>query len=283
MVDLSAMAKANPGLPDTVLGWIERGLPGRERLRRLLADGAAERYRIEVIDGAELVAPIPRLPRNVICVGANYVEHIDESERVVGALALPDAPVYFTKDVRSICGPDDDIVVDPAVTTQLDWEVELAVVIGTEGRDISPERALDHVWGYAILNDISARDVQLSRNQWWKGKSVESSSPFGPYIVTSDEVGDPQDLDLWCWVDGVEKQHGSTKQMIHSVAAIIADLSSTLTLLPGDVISTGTPSGVGLARNPQEWLTAGRLVETEISLLGRQANRVISKKEQAHG
>jgi 2-keto-4-pentenoate hydratase/2-oxohepta-3-ene-1,7-dioic acid hydratase in catechol pathway len=280
-VDLTAWAASEPGLPATVLGWVERGRAGGAQLRELLDEKEARRHAVRVEEQA-LVAPLPSLPRNVICVGANYTEHIEESERVVGTLDLPDAPVYFTKDVRSICGPFDDIVADPALTTQLDWEVELAVVIGEPGRHIAAERALDHVWGYTILNDVSARDVQLSRNQWWKGKSLQASSPLGPYLVTADEIPDPQALDLWCWIDGSQKQHGSTAQMIHRVAEIIADLSTTLTLLPGDVISTGTPSGVGLARQPQEWLSAGRTVEAEIAGLGRQTNHIVHR-EAVHG
>jgi 2-keto-4-pentenoate hydratase/2-oxohepta-3-ene-1,7-dioic acid hydratase in catechol pathway len=165
----------------------------------------------------------------------------------------------------------------------LDWEVELAVVIGSEARNVDPADALTHVWGYTILNDVSARDVQLTGSQWWRGKSLERSSPLGPFIVTADEVPDPQRLELRCWVDGVLKQDGSTGDMVHSVASVIADLSRTLTLLPGDVISTGTPAGVGLARSPQEWLTGGSSLESEITGFGRQHNRVVTKQEAIHG
>jgi 2,4-didehydro-3-deoxy-L-rhamnonate hydrolase len=281
VADLTAMAGRDDRVSPTVLEWVLRGREGRVLLERLREEEATAQY-VRDVPAASLSAPIPTLPRNVICVGANYAEHIDESERVVGALDLPDAPVYFTKDVRSVCGPADDIAVGPATTTQLDWEVELAVVIGEPGRDIAVERALEHVWGYAVLNDVSARDIQLTRNQWWKGKSLERSSPMGPYLVSAEEVGDPQRLELSCWVDGERMQHASTSQMIHSVASIIADLSTTLTLLPGDVISTGTPSGVGLALSPQQWLTPGRSVEAEITGLGRQSNTII-KEEHVDG
>jgi 2-keto-4-pentenoate hydratase/2-oxohepta-3-ene-1,7-dioic acid hydratase (catechol pathway) len=281
VADLTAMAGQDDRVSPTVLEWVLRGREGRTVLDGLLEEASTARYALAVPE-ASLRAPIPTLPRNVICVGANYTDHIDESERVVGALDLPDAPVYFTKDVRSVCGPRDDIPVDAATTTQLDWEVELAVVIGEPGRDIPVARALDYVWGYTILNDVSARDIQLSRNQWWKGKSLEGSSPMGPYLVSADEIGDPQALELSCWVDHEKMQHASTSQMIHSVASIIADLSTTLTLLPGDVISTGTPSGVGLACTPQQWLTPGRVVEAEITGLGRQTN-IIKKEGPADG
>lgn len=276
VADLTAMADHDDRVSPTVLGWVMRGLEGRTVLDHLLHEASTARYAVHVED-ASLTAPIPTLPRNVICVGANYTDHIDESERVVGTLDLPDAPVYFTKDVRSICGPCDDIRVGPATTRQLDWEVELAVVIGEPGRDIPVDGALEHVWGYTILNDVSARDIQLTRNQWWKGKSLEGSSPMGPYLVSVEDVGNPQQLDLSCWVDGERMQYASTSQMIHSVAGIIADLSTTLTLLPGDVISTGTPSGVGLARSPQQWLTPGRAVAAEISGLGRQTNTIMKE------
>jgi 2-keto-4-pentenoate hydratase/2-oxohepta-3-ene-1,7-dioic acid hydratase in catechol pathway len=282
LVDLTEISHRSPELPATVLGWIQRGPRAWEELRRIAEDHRPE-ARVPLA-AVELLPPVPVLPRNVICVGANYAEHIDESERVVGPLHLPDSPVYFTKDVRSICGPRDAISVDPALTSQLDWEVELAVVIGTEARQVGPADALAHVWGYAVLNDVSARDIQLTGSQWWRGKSLEASSPFGPFIVTADEVPDPQALELRCWVDGVLKQHGSTAGMVHSVAAIVADLSRTLTLLPGDVVSTGTPAGVGLGRTPPEWLTAGRSLESEISGLGRQQNRVVPNLQEArHG
>lgn len=283
ILDLTEVSRRSSGLPATVLGWIRWGRRGWEELRRLATEEHLAEVRIPLAS-ANLLAPVPVLPRNVICVGANYAEHVDESERVVGRLDLPDSPVYFTKDVRSICGPRDAIDVDPTTTSQLDWEVELAVVIGSEARRVEPAEALAHVWGYAVLNDVSARDIQLRGSQWWRGKSLERSSPFGPFIVTADEVPDPQALQLRCWVDGVLKQQGSTAQMVHSVASIVADLSRTLTLLPGDVVSTGTPAGVGLARTPPEWLTAGSSLESEISGLGRQQNHVVNNLQEAsHG
>jgi 2-keto-4-pentenoate hydratase/2-oxohepta-3-ene-1,7-dioic acid hydratase in catechol pathway len=282
ILDLTGLAGRRPGLPGTVLEWVQRGPEAWAELRDL----AAERHLPELLvplATTELRAPIPILPRNVICVGANYAEHVYESERVVGSLDLPESPVYFTKDVRSICGPGDAIVVDPGTTSQLDWEVELAVVIGSAARNLDPADALAHVWGYAVLNDVSARDLQLTGSQWWRGKSLERSSPLGPFLVTADEVPDPQRLELRCWVDGVLKQHGSTADMVHSVASVIADLRRTLTLLPGDVISTGTPAGVGLARTPQEWLIDGNSLESEIAGLGRQRNSVVNMQEATHG
>ena len=275
VIDVTRLAELrSDDLPRTMAGWVELGIDGIDMLGQICARDGSDHVAGDV-GALTLVAPMGRLPRNVICVGVNYREHIEESERAVGEIDVPDAPVYFTKDVRSICGPFDAIAWDERVSTQLDWEVELAVVIGKAGRDIGSTQALDHVFGYAVFNDVSARDVQLSRNQWWKGKSVEGSSPFGPFIVTRDEIPDPQDLELRCWVDGVEKQRSRTNLMIHDVATLISDLSGTLTLEPGDVISTGTPAGVGLARAPQEWLRPGSVLESEITGLGRQHNRVI--------
>ncbi|MFE7245099.1 fumarylacetoacetate hydrolase family protein [Streptomyces sp. NPDC057580] len=279
VADLTELAGAHSGsLPRTLLDWIGLGDEAVERLTDLCASAGRSHIAGSLAD-LQLTEPLGRLPRNVICVGANYREHIEESEEAVGPLDLPDQPVWFTKDVRSICGPYDDIATSDKATGQLDWEVELAVVIGRAGRNIDPSEALGHVFGYAVLNDVSARDVQLGRKQWWKGKSLELSSPFGPYIVTRDEVPDPQNLELYCWVDGVEKQHSNTKLMIHDIAALISDLSRTLTLEPGDVISTGTPAGVGLGSTPPQWLRPGAVLESEITGLGRQRNRIIPEVE----
>jgi 2,4-didehydro-3-deoxy-L-rhamnonate hydrolase len=275
ILDLTdAARRLGGGTPASVSGWVGYGPDALADLARV-AEAATPAGPAAELD---IVAPLGRPARSVLCVGANYREHIEESEATVGPLDLPDAPVWFTKDVRSVCGPYDDIALDPAVTAELDWEVELAVIIGRAGRNIDVDHAMSHVFGYAVLNDVSARDVQLGRNQWWKGKSLEGSSPLGPYVVTADQIDDPYDLQLTCWVNGVQKQRSSAHLMIHDIAHLIADLSSTLTLEPGDVISTGTPAGVGLGRTPPQWLTPGDVVEAEISGLGRQRNSVIEYK-----
>jgi 2-keto-4-pentenoate hydratase/2-oxohepta-3-ene-1,7-dioic acid hydratase in catechol pathway len=275
VLDLTdAARRLGGGLPGSVSGWVGYG-PGALRDLSRVADAAAP---VGPAAGLDIVNPLERPARSVLCVGANYREHIEESEATVGPLDLPDAPVWFTKDVRSVCGPYDDIALDPSATAELDWEVELAVVIGRAGRNITVDEAMGHVFGYAVFNDVSARDVQLGRKQWWKGKSLEGTSALGPYLVTADEIPDPYELELRCWVNGVQKQRSSTRLMISDIAHLIADLSSTLTLEPGDVISTGTPAGVGLGRTPPEWLTAGDVVEAEISGLGRQRNSVVDYK-----
>ncbi|MGW6456127.1 fumarylacetoacetate hydrolase family protein [Streptomyces sp. NPDC055078] len=288
VVDLTALARtatASPdaGPPTTVLGWIALGDAAADRIAALCAGRRGRAHIAGHTGELRLAAPMGRLPRNVMCVGANYRAHIEESERAVGPLGLPAEPVFFTKDVRSVCGPYDDIPADDAVSPRLDWEVELAVVIGRPGRHIDPSDALGHVFGYALLNDVSARALQLGRGQWWQGKSVEGTSPLGPYLVTRDEVPDPQNLELRCWVDGEETQSANTGSMIHGVAALIAELSRTLTLEPGDVISTGTPEGVGLGRTPPRWLGPGSLLESEITGLGRQRNRVVDSGSPGTG
>ena len=183
---------------------------------------------------------------------------------------LPEAPVYFSKASTAVIGPNTAVVADPRLTRKLDWEVELGVVIGTGGRWISRDRALDHIFGYTIVNDISARDLHERRpaDQWFLAKSMDGFCPMGPVLVSAEEIGDPQDLKLALRVNGVEKQRSNTKHMIFGVAEIIADLSRYVTLEPGDVITTGTPSGTGVGRVPPEFLRAGDVMEAEIETIG---------------
>ena len=221
-------------------------------------------------------APLPRPRRNIICLGLNYAEHARESQDTRGEeLALPEAPVVFTKATTTAAGPRDDLELDPAVTEQLDWEVELGVVIGRGGRRIPEERALEHVLGYTVINDLSARDLQFRHKQFFLGKSLDGSCPMGPWLTTADAVPDPHRLELACHVNGVRKQHGSTADMVFGVPAIIARLSHVMSLEPGDVIATGTPDGVGFARNPPEFLQPGDQVRCEIEGLGSLDNRIV--------
>ena len=218
-----------------------------------------------------LLAPVDP-PRNVFCMGLNYLAHVEESP----ARQVPKEPVWFTKATTSIVGPEEDVVVDPALTSQLEWEVELAVVLRRGGRRIPASRALDHVLGYTVLNDLSARDVQFARGgQWFYGKSLDGLCPVGPVLVTSEEIPDPQDLELWLRVNGQVRQHGFTRDMIFSVAQAIEDLSRGITLLAGDVIATGTPAGMGFGQNPPVFLRHGDVVEAEISRIGVLRNRIV--------
>jgi 2-keto-4-pentenoate hydratase/2-oxohepta-3-ene-1,7-dioic acid hydratase in catechol pathway len=230
------------------------------------------------LDEVELLAPIPRPRKNVFCVGRNYADHAAESLRAVGReVKLPPAPNIFTKAVTAVTGPNADIPYDASVTTQLDWEVELGVVIGREGRHIARENALSHVFGYTVVNDISARDIQNRPGmQWFLGKSLNASCPMGPVIVTADEIPDAQTLALRLAVNGVAKQEDTTGHMLFDVAAIIAEISRVLTLEPGDIIATGTPAGVGFARTPPEFLQPGDLMETTVEGIGTLRNHIIA-------
>jgi 2-keto-4-pentenoate hydratase/2-oxohepta-3-ene-1,7-dioic acid hydratase in catechol pathway len=255
---------------------------GADALRRV--EALAEQAQGEVVlplAAVELLAPIPRPRKNVFCLGRNYAEHAAESLRAIGQeVQLPAYPNVFTKAPTALTGPYSDIPYDASVTERLDWEVELAVVIGRAGRHISPERALDHVFGYTIVNDVTARDIQNKAGvQWFQGKSLDASSPMGPWIVTADAIANPRDLRLSLRVNGVTKQDASTAEMLFDVPAIIATLTRVLTLEPGDVIATGTPSGVGFARTPPEFLRPGDVMETEIAGIGTLRNRIAQDRQ----
>lgn len=229
-----------------------------------------------------LLAPIPVPRKNVFCVGRNYVEHVKE-----GAAArqsepeLPKVPVFFTKAPTSVIGSDAPIPF-PSGTERLDWEAELAVVIGRRGRDIKAADAHHYVFGYTAANDLSARDLQFGHTQWFKGKSLDATCPLGPWVVTSDEIPDPQGLEIECRVNGVVKQKSNTSRMIFDIATVIESLSLGLTLEPGDIILTGTPEGVGFARTPAEFLWPDDVVEVEIERIGVLRNRIV-EAEPAHG
>jgi 2-keto-4-pentenoate hydratase/2-oxohepta-3-ene-1,7-dioic acid hydratase in catechol pathway len=227
------------------------------------------------LDPGALLAPLPQPRRNIICVGLNYAEHAQESAAARGReTKLPSHPVFFTKATHAVNSPHGDILYDPAVTTQLDWEAELGVVIGRRGKNISRDEAMHHVFGYTVVNDVSARDLQFNHSQFFKGKSLDGACPMGPWIVTADEIPDPHKLAIRCRVNGVVKQDSNTSNMIFSIAALIESLSLGMTLEPGDVIATGTPEGVGFARKPPEFLGPGDVVECEVEGVGAIRNKV---------
>jgi 2,4-didehydro-3-deoxy-L-rhamnonate hydrolase len=207
-----------------------------------------------------------------ICIGLNYADHAAES-----GMALPAEPVVFSKWTSAIVGPDDDVEI-PRGSTRTDWEVELGVVIGTGGRYITQADALAHVAGYCVVNDVSEREVQLERGggQWDKGKGHDTFGPIGPWLVTADEVPDPQALDLWLEVDGHRYQNGNTRTMVFQVAQLVSHLSRFMSLQPGDIISTGTPPGVGLGQKPPRYLVAGQTMRLGIQGLGVQHQRTVS-------
>ena len=232
------------------------------------------------LDTVELLAPIPRPRKNVFCVGRNYAEHAAESLRAIGQeVKLPQFPNIFTKAVTAVTGPTSNIVIVPEVSERIDWEVELAVIIGPGGRSIAREDGLHHVWGYTILNDVSARDLQNRPGvQWFIGKSLDGSCPMGPWIVTPDELRDPTNLRLRLLVNGVVKQEDTTAHMIFDIPTLLADISRGMTLEPGDILATGTPAGVGFARTPPEFLGPGDLMESEIAGIGTMRNHVVAAK-----
>jgi 2-keto-4-pentenoate hydratase/2-oxohepta-3-ene-1,7-dioic acid hydratase in catechol pathway len=214
--------------------------------------------------------------RNVFCVGRNYMEHAREGARALGReLKLPTVPTFFTKATTAIAAPGATLHLDARLSNEYDFEAELAVVIGARCKDVSADEALDTVFGYTALNDVTARDLQREHGQWFKGKSLDSSCPIGPWIVTPEEIGDPQSLQISFELNGVRKQHANTADMIFPIPRLIAELSKGMTLLPGDVIATGTPAGVGFARNPPEFLADGDSLDVWIEKIGHLTNAVI--------
>ena len=271
IIDIPAALGASEAT-STMLGIIRAGAPMLEKLRALAAKkGAAT---VELAD-VKLHAPIPRPSKNVFCVGWNYLEHFEEgAKKLHDDRELPKHPVFFSKVPTAVNGPYDSIPFPGNVSTSMDWEVELGLVVGTGGKDIAEADAMRHVFGYTVINDVSIRDVQRRHgNQWHKGKSFDGTCPMGPWIVTADEV-DPENLRVTCRVNGVTKQDSSTKFLFFKLPRLIAELSAGMTLEPGDILSTGTPQGVGYARTPPEFLKPGDLLETEIEGIGILRNPV---------
>jgi 2-keto-4-pentenoate hydratase/2-oxohepta-3-ene-1,7-dioic acid hydratase in catechol pathway len=271
VVDIPAALGAGEGT-STMLGIIRAGAPMLERLRALAAKPPANALALADV---RLHAPIPRPAKNVFCVGWNYLPHFEEgAKKLQDDRKLPEWPVFFSKAPTAVTGPYDTIPFHSKVSNQLDWEVELGVVIGAGGIDITQEEAMRHVWGYTVINDLSWRDIQRRHGgQWHKGKSLDGSCPMGPWIVTADAI-DPTSLQVSCRVNGVTKQESNTKHMYFKVPRLIADLSAGTTLEPGDIISTGTPEGVGFARTPPEFMKPGDLCETEIEKIGVLRNPI---------
>ncbi len=229
-----------------------------------------------------LCAPIVRPRRNIFCVGKNYHEHAHEFARSgfdssAASGAVPDAPIVFSKVPECVVGPGEEIVFDPGVSAAIDYEGELAAIIGVKGRRIGRAAAMAHVWGYTIVNDVTARDVQGRLKQWLVGKSFDTFCPMGPWVVTADEI-DLADTDLRTWVNGDLRQDANTRDLIFDIPAIIETISAGVTLYPGDIIATGTPAGVGIGFNPPKYLKDGDRVEIEIAGIGRLGNTVRARK-----
>ena len=228
------------------------------------------------VDTASLACPLEPLQRDVLCVGLNYLAHVQEGAQPAGRSAeAPDAPVYFTKAASSVIGPNDTIDAHRRRTVKLDYEVELAFVMERDARDLDATNALEHVFGFTVFNDVSARDLQAARKQWYLGKSLEGTSPLGPWIVPRQCVADPQSVILELRVNGHVRQRASTNAMIHSLSAILQDLTAGHRVQAGSVVATGTPEGCGYAMDPPTFLQPGDLIEATIEGLGAQRNRVI--------
>ena len=271
-----ALATAAPPPPTDLMSVIDEGEGGLSRLTELLAlpQQAVSAASLELAE-VTLLPPLDPPPGNVLAIGRNYMKHAEEGARARGTEVGP--PTIFTKAITTIAGAHADIPIDPSISNEIDWEVELAVVVGRRGANIPRADALDHVFGYTVVNDISARDMQHGwGGQWFKGKSLDGSCPCGPWVVTRDEIKDPQALRLKLSVNGVLKQDANTRDMIYPVDAIIEWVSVGMTLLPGMLIATGTPEGVGFARTPPEFLQDGDMVVAEIDGIGALRNRVVA-------
>lgn len=264
VIDVSAAGLS--AAPKTVDALFAGGDSALDALRELAVSAPAEALLPQDSIG---IGPCVPNPGKIICVGLNYARHAAES----GA-AAPETPVLFSKFNNTIAGPDDEVPL-PDSAVEYDYEVELVAVIGRRTRDVSVDNALDYVFGYCTGNDLSARDLQMRTSQWLLGKTLDRFMPIGPYLVTADEVGDPQTLNLKCWLNGELRQNSNTSDMIFSVAEIVSYASRYMTLEPGDIISTGTPEGVILGMTPKVWMRAGDSVTVEVEKLGQLTNRMV--------
>jgi len=267
VIDLAAAA-SQPGSPaeyfTSTIRFLEAGQEALSRAQDLLAASASPAYALEAV---RLCAPIPR-PGKIVAIGLNYRDHSLEQ-----GVAPPSAPLFFAKFPTSVTGPHDPIVL-PAGDPQVDYEAELAVIIGRRAKSVAEAEAMEYVGGYTVLNDVSARKWQFADKQWVRGKSCDTFCPIGPWLTTRDEVPDPHLLDITAHVNGVTLQDSNTSKLIFRIPQLIAYISASITLEPGDIIATGTPEGVGVFRKPPIFLKAGDIVEVEIAGLGRLRNPV---------
>ncbi|CDL79689.1 fumarylacetoacetate hydrolase family protein [Xenorhabdus cabanillasii] len=279
VVDLAKLAAhAGSVLPDNMLDFIELG-PLAVNSTTILLNSFEGLWPIGVarpLENVKILAPIPRPRKNIFGIGLNYVEHVEESSLSLDtAKELPKEPVIFSKPPTAIIGPGDAIEHNREITRQLDWEVELAVIIGQRAKSVPESDALKYVFGYSLIIDMSARDCHRA-GQWIYSKGQDTYAPFGPCIVTADDIPDPHNLALSLKVNGVTKQDSNTHHMLFKVNALIADISKGITLEPGDIIATGTPSGVGAGCDPQEWLWPGDVIEAHLEKIGDLRHPVIA-------
>jgi len=273
--ELVDLAQAAPGLPPDMLGLIALGESGLAEARRALASGVARRPLAQV----RLVAPIPRPTRNILCVGKNYRDHVQEVQSiaaggVTAADAVPAAPIFFTKATTTVIGPGEPIPASSDPTQSVDYEGELVVVIGPGGRGIAAADARRHVFGYTILNDVTSRRLQGRHQQWFLGKSLDGFCPLGPAILTADAVPDVRQLRVQTRVNGELRQDGALSELIFDIPTLIETLSQCMTLEPGDLLATGTPAGVGMGFKPARYLKPGDRVTITIEPIGTLENPV---------
>lgn len=267
---------SNFPLPIDMLDLIDMGYEIIEEITEMISetreiDFEQIGYTFEEV---EILAPIQRPRKNIIGIGLNYTEHVAESARTLDTTGkLPQKPIIFSKPPTTVTGTRTNILMNPKLTQQLDWEVELAVIIGKKGKYVPKKDALDYVFGYTVINDISARDCRRE-GQWIVSKGQDTFAPMGPYLVTKDELPNPHNLNLSLKLNGVEKQNSNTQFLLFNINDLIEDLSTVFTLEPGDIIATGTPSGVGAGRSPQEWMWDGDVVEATVEGIGTIINTV---------
>ena len=270
--------KVNLELTSSMLDFIELGPIAVKSLDAALKESNSRDYvGISVpYENAKILAPIPRPKKNIFGIGLNYKDHIGEASKPLDTSSeLPQEPVIFSKFPTAVIGDQDPICHNQNITKQLDWEAELAVIIGTKCDRVKNKDALNNVFGYTVINDISARDCRRA-GQWVVSKSQHSFAPMGPCIVTADEIKDPHNLNISCHVNGIEKQNSNTKYMLFNINDLIEDISQGILLEPGDIIATGTPEGVGAGRNPQEFMWPGDVLETSIEGIGKIRNPIIA-------
>ena len=267
---------SNFPLPNDMLELIDMGFEVIAEINDLIENTRAidfDEISYEISD-TTILAPIEKPRKNIIGIGLNYTEHVAESARTLDTTGkLPQKPIIFSKPPTCVTATNTDIIKNTKLTEQLDWEVELAVIIGKKGKYVSKSEALDYVFGYTVINDISARDCRRE-GQWIVSKGQDTFAPMGPYLVTKDEIENPHNLNLSLKVNGVEKQNSNTKFLLFNINDLIEDLSIVFTLEAGDIIATGTPSGVGAGRNPQEWMYDGDVVEATVEGIGTIVNTI---------
>lgn len=248
-----------------------------ERIWTLAEQAVKQNIACRSLTDVKPLAPIPEPRRNIICLGKNYREHAKEMAKKLGSDgdAIPTHPIFFTKATTAVIGTGESIPAHQAITDKLDYEAELAIIIGKGGRDISRQQAMEHVFGYTALNDVSARDLQKNHLQWYRAKSLDGFAPMGPIVVHHSIMPPPENIEIQCWVNGEQRQQATLDDLIFDIPSIIETLSAGATLLPGDIIATGTPAGVGMGFSPARYLQPGDVVVVEITGTGRLVNRVV--------